>query len=461
MPVAVLDTFNLQGKVVLMCDILLAMPNATETGHTIFGKNSDRPAGETQVLYSSVDENRDPDGMIQCAYVNIPERGVPFRTMGCRPYWCWGYETGLNEFGVVGGNVAVFTRALKIPGQVPGLTGMELLRLGLERGKTAREAAAVVAGLLEDYGQWGSAVLGCGHYNGSYDNSFIFTDAEEAWVLETAGRNWVAEKIGGGTRSLSNQLSIRTQWTSASPNLYQDALDQKWINPGEPDFALTYSDHENYARQVSHIRQMRSGELLKKDEGHVSVSKMMKYLSDHYEGTFLNGPQFHEYMPDFLSICMHNSPAGFTWGNTATSVVVALSPQEALPVLWLCYGPPCSGIYMPFWLGVSLPDIIARAGTAGLELRQPECAVADAFSPESLWRRMYRILQKALENPWDHKKQLKDIFSEVQLSIFQDVSLITGDSDRDALALQQLAAEQVDKVLEAVKKIEKMWQLSF
>jgi len=443
-----------------MCDILLAMPDVTETGHTIFGKNSDRPAGETQVLYSSCDENRCSDGMIACAYADIPEKGVPLRTLGCRPYWCWGYETGLNECGVAGGNVAVFTRPLKNPGQVPGLTGMELLRLALERGRTAQAAVEVTADLLETYGQWGSAVLGADHQTGSYDNSFIFADAAGAWKLETAGRNWVAEKITRGTRSISNQLSLRRQWTTASSNLYQDAIHQGWMNPGDPDFALTYSDHENYARQVSHIRQMRSKELLERDAGKISISGMMKYLSDHYEGTFLQGPQFHEYLPDFLSICMHDSPAGFTWGNTATSVVVAFHQQGTAPTLWLCYGPPCSGIYMPFWIEAPVPEIVSSAGTAGLKSRQPQSAPADAFSRESLWRRMYRILQKARENPWAYKKQLNDVFNEVQWSILHDVSECPRGSIQDVLLDQQLVAAQVARVVEAVERIEEMWHLS-
>jgi len=39
------------------------------------------------------------------------------------------------------------------PSKENGLLGMDLLRLGLERGKTAQEAVNVITSLLEEHGQ--------------------------------------------------------------------------------------------------------------------------------------------------------------------------------------------------------------------------------------------------------------------------------------------------------------------
>lgn len=54
-------------------------------------------------------------------------------------------------------------------------------------------AVDVIAGLLETHGQGGA----CSENDPDlrYDNSFLVADATEAWVLETAGRYWVAEQI--------------------------------------------------------------------------------------------------------------------------------------------------------------------------------------------------------------------------------------------------------------------------
>ncbi len=54
-----------------------------------------------------------------------------------------------------------------------------------------------------------------------------------------------------------------------SEDIKEHALKKRWWNPDRSnfDFALAYSDHENYSRQVSHIRWMRSGQLLQEYSG--------------------------------------------------------------------------------------------------------------------------------------------------------------------------------------------------
>ena len=65
---------------------------------------------------------------------------------------------------------------------------------------------------LEQYGQWGSAVQGKNHEEGGYENAYLMADRNEAWILETTGRRWVAKRIKNGVCTLSNQPGIRGEW---------------------------------------------------------------------------------------------------------------------------------------------------------------------------------------------------------------------------------------------------------
>lgn len=96
-----------------------------------------------------------------------------------------------------------------------------IYRLGLERGNSAEEALTVITSLLEKYGQGGP----CSEYDDShfYHNSFLIADCKEAWVLETSGKLWAAEKITSGYRNISNGLTIKTKIDKHSEGLLEKA----------------------------------------------------------------------------------------------------------------------------------------------------------------------------------------------------------------------------------------------
>lgn len=446
-----------------MCDVLVALLDATGTGNVVFGKNSDRPAGECQPLHYSPGGRRNPGSKVRCSYLEVPDAVRALATFGCRPYWCWGYETGMNEAGVVGGNAAVFTRGLRLAAkeEKPGLTGMDLLRFGLERGETAEQAVGIIIKLLEQHGQWGSAVQGQDHATGAYDNSFLLADRKEAWVLETAGRRWVAERVTSSVRAITNQLSIRQQWAQASPDLAEFAWKNGWAGDagGGLDWALVYADHEHYSRQVSHLRWMRSQDLLERHRGALDARAMMQILRDHYEDTFLQGPQFHSYLPDFMTLCMHDSPAGFTWGNTATSVVVELNPNDSTPPpFWLAYQPPCTSVYAAYFLGAEIPAFVTNAGTAGMNVQPPRQAPKDEFSEGSLWWHCYRLLEEVRREPVARRRELREVFDPVEEKNRARVAALLTRQAADEKQRASLVAEEVAEMTAALETLERRWQ---
>jgi secernin len=271
------------------------------------------------------------------------------------------------------GNEALFTRDLARNQHAartgaspePGILGMELLRLGLERGRTAAEAMEVMTALLERHGQWGAGVPGRSAADGAYDNSYLIADRREAWVLETSGHRWIAAQVRGASWSVSNQATIRGEWDRASDDIADHAREAGWWREGADgpfDFAAAYTDPQ-VPLQVSHIRLQRSRQLLRDavQGAGVDVDAARSVLRDHLEGTFLEGPYFNAARPDFMTLCMHSHPSGFTWGNTASSAVFVLPEGDRPPHLWWAAATPCTSVYVPVFVE-GLPDVLGRTG---------------------------------------------------------------------------------------------------
>lgn len=99
---------------------------------------------------------------------------------------------------------------------------MDLVRLALIRSKTASHAVTVLTTLFERHGQGGPCSDSM--KNWSYHNSFLIADKTEAYVLETAGSLWAAERVTSGYRNISNDLSIRTKIDLMSDGLMEKAV---------------------------------------------------------------------------------------------------------------------------------------------------------------------------------------------------------------------------------------------
>src|SRR4029450_115827 len=94
-----------------------------------------------------------PGTRVRCQYIEIAQARETARVIGSRPYWLWGLEDGFDEHGVAIGNHTVFSKD-SLSGR--GLLGMDLVRLGLERARTALAAVETISALVEAHGQGGS-----------------------------------------------------------------------------------------------------------------------------------------------------------------------------------------------------------------------------------------------------------------------------------------------------------------
>ncbi len=402
-----------------MCDTWVALQDATLTRNVIFAKNSDRPIFDSQPLMFYPRCTWPEGGTVKLEYLEVPQVEQTYATLGSSPYWAWGYETGINEHSVIIGNEAIFTKTFRDVSDASrqgvgvelGLLGMDLIRLALERSLTARQAVEVIGTLVEQYGQFGSGVPTRDHAEGGYDNAFILADPTEAWILEAVGKRWVARRFSKGYTSISNQPTLHAQWDLGSDDIEAYAVQKGWwAQEYTPfDFARAYID-PSVPRQVSHIRLMRSRQLLAEKAGRITSKWMMRIARDHYESSFLGGPYFDAAAPDFHTICMHVSEADFTWGHTASSSVAVLPKVKAdgadnsrlsmFPVFWWTPGPPCNGCYVPFFVhGSTLPAGLSTAGGFGKRVTPPPEATEDTYAPNSYWWRFRDLMDQTKGDP--------------------------------------------------------------
>jgi hypothetical protein len=326
-----------------MCDTVVAV----DDGRVLFAKNSDRDANEAQILEWHPRKRHEPGSPLRCTHITVPQVEATAAVLLSRPFWMWGAEMGANEHGVVIGNEAVFTR-----GRVAktGLTGMDLLRLALERADSARRAVEVITELLERHGQGG----GCDHETRRlrYHNSYLVADQGTAFVLETSGREWAAEEVRG-VRTISNALTIR-------------------------DFAAKNSDRLVTRIACGRRRQARTAALANTATRPVDF---MRLLRDHGHGR--EGPRYAWFNGSLDTICMHGGGGAVRASVSTASWVSELSPGGIRH--WAtCTAGPCTSIFKP--VRVERP----------LDLGPAPTDIADA---ESLWWRHERLHRSVLRDP--------------------------------------------------------------
>ena len=213
-----------------MCDTFVALPSATANRSVIFAKSADCEVNEANALMRIPHQKHVPGEVVRLTHLAIPQAQETYEVVLTKAFWTYGCEIGINEYGLAMGEEAVYTTQEKIE-QKDGIIGPDLMRIGLERARTCQEAITIMTALLEKYGQGGNCEMSG---NSHFDSSFLLSDTQEAYILETAGRDWVVRRIGE-IGSISNMLSIRSDW---------DRFSQENAGAGRIDWAKTYARPE-------------------------------------------------------------------------------------------------------------------------------------------------------------------------------------------------------------------------
>lgn len=346
-----------------MCDTLGKIGKE----RSFFAKNSDRSPNEVQVMeYHAAKKGL--SGNVNCTYISIPQAEETYAVLLSRPAWMWGAEMGVNEYGLCIGNEAVFTKGAY--GKT-GLTGMDLVRLALERSKTAKEALELLISLLETYGQGGNCGFDHDFY---YDNAFLILDRQELYVLETAGKQWVYKCSDAA--NISNRLSIGADGDGYSGNAACH-FRKRYTEP-------VYTTFSGSARRRQQLRSC----LPQAD----SLTGCMNALTQHdcrVANPFAKGT--------VSSACMHYG--GLVGDHTTASMVVSLEQNRT--VVWSTGSSlPCVSLFKPWLFGTEeILPVIAENSPEG----NAYWLAAEAFRRSLLGKQLpeaYHAEKNAIQQRW-------------------------------------------------------------
>jgi len=324
-----------------MCDTIVFV----DSQKVLFAKSSDREVNEPQVLLWQPRKNYTKNELLQCTYITIPQVRETYAILVSKPTWMWGAEMGTNEFGVTIGNEAVFTNQ---PYAKTGLTGMDLIRLALERSITAKQACETIIQLIEIHGQGGN----CGYKKTTYyHNSYIIADTQEAYVLETADKKYAVEKVYG-CRAISNGLTIK-------------------------DFKEKYSSQiKSYFTRCN----QRRNAMEQCRQKTLTVSDMFQLLRSHKNGNYY--PEYHWFHGGMDAPCMHAGGLFLNYQTTA-SWVAELTPKHC--AYWVtATSTPCISLFKP--VNISQPLSNKFCNTKG-ELK------------DSFWWKHDKFQRLVMKNP--------------------------------------------------------------
>jgi dipeptidase len=384
------------------CTSFASGPGAAVKGYAMSGHTCDGPCDFTLHLIPS--EKHEPGEKIAINYRGI-EGGFKHKIYGQTqiPQVPETYKHFLiecpigNEHQVFFGENTCFTRK-ELRNLSPGeamLDYTQVAALGLQRGKTAREAIQEAGTLVQKYGLAGL---------GGSGESFLVSDPHEAWCFEIAGEStlWVAQRIPHDhVCPHANRMRIGVVDPDdkdnfmMSPGLIENAVEKGFYDPekdGPFNFAQVYSGNQSRGNR---IREWRMFSLLcpskewkidqefpfsvKPDQKISAQWWMDNVWRDHLEGTpydrskeMASGPfncpgRFQiEGLSSERSICVAGT--GYSWISQARAEL----PDCIGGVIWFGLDCPRSTCYVPFYVGINhIPESWQRGNYAEFDPESP------------------------------------------------------------------------------------------
>jgi secernin len=319
-------------------DMVVALPRATTERVTLFGHNCNRPIGEPRALERVAGRTFASGERVRTPHLSLPQVRTTYSVLAARFAGRWGYAHGVNERGVAAGTTAMKTR---LPNDLPGLTGPDLVRLALERSATAMQAVDAVTDLVSRHGPGVTATE-----EDEGEPVLLLADGREAYLLAACSTYWVVQEIRE-VRAQTDVCQLRQDWDRISPGLADLAISRGWWpdDGSKLDFAGAMVGEDALAGEGLR-RWGRATVFLEQHNGQLETTMVRRLLADLGEAT----------------------RGGSDAAEPAASLVARLSADaNRPPVVWWCCGIPGESVYLPLALEGDLPESVAADSTGGCE----------------------------------------------------------------------------------------------
>jgi secernin len=376
-----------------------------------------RGCNEAQYIYEVPARKHVPGEEFRAAHIVIPQVAETYEAVISRSCWTWGGEQGINEHGLAVGNEAVFSNVVP---ECDGLVDTDMIRLALERARTAPEAVEVIGALLQQYGQGGNVEL---RGNSHCDGSYIFADRSEAWVLETAGREWAARRIAAFD-SISNVMTIGRDWDLCSLSDTREGV----------DFAADCQDESLVRATGARERREASRSQLERCAGRITVETMFHILRHHTAGYHPGEGDTH------LDICVHQGPFENRLWQATGAMVTEVDAQSEIS-WWTGTSSNCLSIFKPIFLGVELPDMGPW----------PD----EHDEPQSLFWRHERLHRRAVLDFDNLVPEIRRDFDVIEAEFLADAKAVKTGTPQDKRAFTEhcfrIAREATDRWIDTLE----------
>lgn len=380
------------------CFTIVVGKNASADGYVIMAHNEDDDPPQIVNHYKIPRKKHEPGEKITLLNGGqLEETDVTWACIWSEMPGMLFSDSYINEWGVGIASDACPSREDN-PEITDGGISFMLRRIVAQRAKTAREGVLLAGELAERFG-----------YDAS-GRTYIICDPDEGWLFcAVNGKHWLAGRVPDDeVAMIANTYSVREVNLAdedhflASDDIIDYAVSRGWydLERDDPfDFAAVYADPQvaldssNFCRQWGGLRHI-AGESIPLSpqlpfsvvpREKLGVPEVMKILRDHYEGTGLystsrktGSPHEGHHRP----ICISATQTGF---------VVQLRRNMPLDIgilYWVCLGPPCTSVFLPFHFGIErFPNGFAAAGGSPSESYYEE-KVSSAFEVlplEAFW----------------------------------------------------------------------------